>query len=665
MPQTAKEQAAFLLWMALGMFFTLFVLYALCPEQQNTGLAAEYRQAIEGNNEQAAIDAVRGVAKMKDHNVPILVEAMSSEFPSVRQLSKTELNREVVSWERLEKSSPRDVSAKYLTLVDALRKELVNLKPAERSYASDLALRVGTWPGLKDDPNKSQIDEDCSKIILAGGRPSMQNSNTTAGYPTNNSRNDLNGNNQYATNSMNPYDDNRINGGYDSRNSMGGNTIGGNTSSFGQRTGMGQPNASIGSNSGGSINSSRGSTGSTTHLSQPNTTGFATHSSNNPYGTNATSSDQNPSWGHSDPYASNPYDDRRDVNGQGYDAGSDIVHRSQLPGGNLPVSTINDTSRSSSTGYSIPSTSINGVGINGGTNSTGTSTNSRNDATNPFSTGNSGPSFPSANSSGVSPAKTGAWPSSSGTMTTPTSNSGAALGGSNNSTSTNAGGNSLAAWGGSSTTASGGTTNSGQSNTGPATNGTASNPAFGSTFGNNASANTTPASSPFNNSGAFGTSSGMTPVKSGGTTSSPSTNFSSGSSTGATLLPANSASGSSKANDVMQSLQNSTTSILGNAKSQLGQLANSAPTFDPNKMLNDANPATREQLANTIMNVQGVDAKGYLLALSKDTDPNVRFAAAGVMATSTDPDLTKRTIELTSDPDPRIQAIAQRVKIQR
>ena len=70
-------------------------------------------------------------------------------------------------------------------------------------------------------------------------------------------------------------------------------------------------------------------------------------------------------------------------------------------------------------------------------------------------------------------------------------------------------------------------------------------------------------------------------------------------------------------------------------------------------------------MAKTITTVPGVDAKPYLLTLSRDQDANVRLAAVGIMATSSDPDLTKRAMELSSDPDPRIQAIAQRLKGQK
>ncbi|HZZ72734.1 MAG TPA: HEAT repeat domain-containing protein [Pirellulales bacterium] len=115
--------------------------------------------------------------------------------------------------------------------------------------------------------------------------------------------------------------------------------------------------------------------------------------------------------------------------------------------------------------------------------------------------------------------------------------------------------------------------------------------------------------------------------------------------------------------ELMKQLQSGQPAVVENAKAELTRRNFTPQQIEIARSLYDPNPAVRAQLAEALPKMNGVDAKPWLMTLSQDADPNVRFAAAGVMASCSDPDLRQRVEELgRTDSDPRIQQLAQRLK---
>jgi hypothetical protein len=81
------------------------------------------------------------------------------------------------------------------------------------------------------------------------------------------------------------------------------------------------------------------------------------------------------------------------------------------------------------------------------------------------------------------------------------------------------------------------------------------------------------------------------------------------------------------------------------------------------QMLQSPDPIVRRQLAEALPRASNVDVKPWLLALCQDTNADVRYTAAGIMATTSDPDLLRRVQELSrTDSDPRIVNLASKAK---
>ena len=566
MPQTAKQQAAFMLWAAAGMAGVLIVLYALFPNQQNAYLAEYYRGQIEKGTEAEALDAVQHVAELKDHGLPVLVDALSSTYKPVVAEARQDLFLEMGRWDLL---PAKTAAANYGNLVTLLVEQSPHFHAAAHSAAFDLATRISTTKILDEQPNKPQILAACMKVMEAAGKADPTSRGT---------------NGELFANARTP-------GNANPSNSIVTNKFG---ASIGQAAdGLSGPHG-------------RGNTHNST---------FAGNGSNNTE-SNSTASNSiasNSAWQDRQPAASgglqrsawesgnnatngttkNTMAAPRDVFANSANPGGDIVRMAQLPGGGLPVATNLEPREPAAPFSPLASDS-----------------QPRKDAA---SQPSSSPSNPFLNINGG--------PNTSPAVT--------------NTTGAVANGNA----------ANGGIVQT-PSNAGP--NNTNVPPWPPATQGANSAAmvsNTPP----------------LTPLKAQPVSLSE---------TPSSVMRANGAAGQTPgtstpgdATELMKSLQSAQPGVAQNAAAELARRGYSPQQIDLAKKLYDPNPAVRIELAQTAVKTPGVDGKPWLLSLSQDQDPNVRFAAAGIMATTTDPDLLRRVDELCrTDADPRMQQLAARLK---
>lgn len=79
------------------------------------------------------------------------------------------------------------------------------------------------------------------------------------------------------------------------------------------------------------------------------------------------------------------------------------------------------------------------------------------------------------------------------------------------------------------------------------------------------------------------------------------------------------------------------------------------------KRLFDPDPQVRQQSARALPGVRGMNAKPWLLWLTRDENADVRLVAIGLLATSRDPELTARMREIANDDaDSRVRRQAER-----
>jgi hypothetical protein len=78
--------------------------------------------------------------------------------------------------------------------------------------------------------------------------------------------------------------------------------------------------------------------------------------------------------------------------------------------------------------------------------------------------------------------------------------------------------------------------------------------------------------------------------------------------------------------------------------------------------LTDPDPARRRYMAEKLPSLTGIDAKAWLLALSRDDDAQVRLTAPTLMGTSNDPEMLDRVKSLgRDDADPKVREQATRL----
>ncbi len=83
----------------------------------------------------------------------------------------------------------------------------------------------------------------------------------------------------------------------------------------------------------------------------------------------------------------------------------------------------------------------------------------------------------------------------------------------------------------------------------------------------------------------------------------------------------------------------------------------SALQLEPGQeQLTDPDPRVRRELAESLPAMPGVDARNWLVWLSRDQNADVRLAAMAVMATCGDPNILRRIEQMARrDVDPRVQ----------
>jgi HEAT repeat protein len=79
--------------------------------------------------------------------------------------------------------------------------------------------------------------------------------------------------------------------------------------------------------------------------------------------------------------------------------------------------------------------------------------------------------------------------------------------------------------------------------------------------------------------------------------------------------------------------------------------------------LTDSDPRVRSQAAASLPGMPAMDARPWLLSLSRDEDTEVRLVALSLMATSGETQMLRRVKEMAqSDPDPRIRTQAKQIE---
>ncbi|HTU24529.1 MAG TPA: HEAT repeat domain-containing protein [Pirellulales bacterium] len=92
------------------------------------------------------------------------------------------------------------------------------------------------------------------------------------------------------------------------------------------------------------------------------------------------------------------------------------------------------------------------------------------------------------------------------------------------------------------------------------------------------------------------------------------------------------------------------------AEEELRGLGFEALQLELAMQLTDPNPTVRRELVESLPAMPGVDAKAWLVWLSRDANPDVRLAAMSVMATTGDPNIWRRIEQMARrDDDPRVQ----------
>ena len=92
------------------------------------------------------------------------------------------------------------------------------------------------------------------------------------------------------------------------------------------------------------------------------------------------------------------------------------------------------------------------------------------------------------------------------------------------------------------------------------------------------------------------------------------------------------------------------------AEEELRALGFEALQLELALQLTDPNPNVRRELAESLPSMPGIDARGWLVWLSRDQNADVRLAAMSVMATTGDPTVLRRIEQMARrDVDPRVQ----------
>jgi hypothetical protein len=102
--------------------------------------------------------------------------------------------------------------------------------------------------------------------------------------------------------------------------------------------------------------------------------------------------------------------------------------------------------------------------------------------------------------------------------------------------------------------------------------------------------------------------------------------------------------------------------IAAEAESVLAKCGLSAAERELGRQIYDPHTEVRQNAAEKLPGLQGVDVAGWMMLLCRDEDAEVRWTAFAYLATATDPRLLMRLEALArSDSDPRIQRLAEQI----
>jgi hypothetical protein len=112
----------------------------------------------------------------------------------------------------------------------------------------------------------------------------------------------------------------------------------------------------------------------------------------------------------------------------------------------------------------------------------------------------------------------------------------------------------------------------------------------------------------------------------------------------------------------IRQLRDADPQIVHQAEQALSAAGFDRRRLDLARQLTSPDPSIREQLAEALPRIEGIDAKTWLIWLSRDERTEVRLAAISVMATINDPEMSRRVEDMARrDPDPRVQRQGERL----
>lgn len=118
--------------------------------------------------------------------------------------------------------------------------------------------------------------------------------------------------------------------------------------------------------------------------------------------------------------------------------------------------------------------------------------------------------------------------------------------------------------------------------------------------------------------------------------------------------------------ELMRQLQSTDEAAVAAARAELIRRRFTPAHLEAARRLFHADPEVRKGLARMLPETPGIDAAPWLLWLARDPEADVRLVAVALLATTADPDVLEQVEAIAgSDPDPRIQQLAERLDRQR
>lgn len=112
-----------------------------------------------------------------------------------------------------------------------------------------------------------------------------------------------------------------------------------------------------------------------------------------------------------------------------------------------------------------------------------------------------------------------------------------------------------------------------------------------------------------------------------------------------------------------QLLHGSDASVVRASRAELARRGHPPLEIYLQERLTDPDPRVRSQAAGSLPSMPGMDARPWLLSLSRDESGEVRLVALTLMATSGESQMLRRVKEMAqTDTDPRVRSQAQRIE---